>query len=183
MSGWTLDPAASYHYMCVWTIHSQPETLIFHVSETSTLIPYLLPMCTCPAFCFICPCSAAPAPATCSSVPPHISTPTSSMSVRCSSLLCMHMTHSLAYIYHNECRHGLRIGALFAWPVRLAMWVLSPIAWPLARALDLVLGHQDYQMMKRRQLKVRGFLDRLSAVCWSARCCSVCSLRQCKHHL
>jgi metal transporter CNNM len=37
-------------------------------------------------------------------------------------------------------RHGLAIGAFFAWPVRIVMFIAYPIAYPIASLLDAVLG-------------------------------------------
>lgn len=34
------------------------------------------------------------------------------------------------------------------------MWLTSPITWPLARALDWMLGKEQYTIFKRKQLKV-----------------------------
>lgn len=39
-------------------------------------------------------------------------------------------------------RHGLAIGAFFAWPVRILIYVLFIVAWPIAKVLDLLLGSQ-----------------------------------------
>jgi metal transporter CNNM len=39
-------------------------------------------------------------------------------------------------------RHGLAIGSFFAWPVRILIYALFIIAWPIAKVLDLLLGSQ-----------------------------------------
>ncbi|PNH02194.1 hypothetical protein TSOC_011858 [Tetrabaena socialis] len=50
-------------------------------------------------------------------------------------------------------RYGLAIGANLAPLVRLLMWLCSPIAWPMGRLLDLVLGPDHHTIFRRRQLK------------------------------
>jgi CBS domain containing-hemolysin-like protein len=37
-------------------------------------------------------------------------------------------------------RHGLAIGAHLAWFVTVLMVILLPVAWPLSKLLDLLLG-------------------------------------------
>lgn len=51
------------------------------------------------------------------------------------------------------CRYGLFVGATCAPFVRLLMALCSPVAWPLGKLLDWVLGHQHYALFRRRQLK------------------------------
>ena len=46
-------------------------------------------------------------------------------------------------------RFGLRVGAFFAWPVRILMWILFPIAYPVAKLLDWILGHQNGVIYRR----------------------------------
>jgi metal transporter CNNM len=46
-------------------------------------------------------------------------------------------------------RYGLRIGAFFAWPVRILIWLLFFIAWPIAKLLDWVLGHSEGVVYRR----------------------------------
>ena len=41
-------------------------------------------------------------------------------------------------------RYGLQIGAWFAWPVRILIWIEFVIAYPIACLLDWILGHQGY---------------------------------------
>ncbi|KAJ3008517.1 hypothetical protein HKX48_008488 [Thoreauomyces humboldtii] len=50
-------------------------------------------------------------------------------------------------------RNGLAIGAWFAPVVRVAMWLFAPIAWPVSKVLDLVLGHDEGTVYARAQLK------------------------------
>ncbi|KAJ9520456.1 hypothetical protein QJQ45_000204 [Haematococcus lacustris] len=50
-------------------------------------------------------------------------------------------------------RHGLAIGAACSWLVLGLKWLTCPVSWPLARALDLLLGKEGHNMFKRKQLK------------------------------
>ncbi|ORZ39645.1 hypothetical protein BCR44DRAFT_1412039 [Catenaria anguillulae PL171] len=50
-------------------------------------------------------------------------------------------------------RYGLRIGATFAGFVWLLMVALSPVAWPLAKLLDSILGEAEGTTYKRAELK------------------------------
>ncbi|KAI9292920.1 DUF21-domain-containing protein [Neoconidiobolus thromboides FSU 785] len=50
-------------------------------------------------------------------------------------------------------RHGLRIGAFFAWPVRLLIIILYPISYPFAYTLDYLLGENHGVMYRRAELK------------------------------
>lgn len=56
--------------------------------------------------------------------------------------------------FTHECRHSLAIGAHTAWLVRVMMLVSWPVAWPLARALDLMVGRDSHITFRRSQLKV-----------------------------
>jgi metal transporter CNNM len=48
----------------------------------------------------------------------------------------------------------LTIGAFFAWIVRFLMFVLAPIAYPLSKILDYVIGHDEAKVFfKRSELK------------------------------
>ncbi|KAL5713742.1 DUF21 domain-containing protein [Ranunculus cassubicifolius] len=49
-------------------------------------------------------------------------------------------------------RYGLAVGANFVWLVRILMIVCFPIAYPIGKVLDLVLGHND-ALFRRAQLK------------------------------
>ncbi|XP_024963349.1 DUF21 domain-containing protein At4g14240-like isoform X3 [Cynara cardunculus var. scolymus] len=49
-------------------------------------------------------------------------------------------------------RYGLAIGSSFIWLVRILMIVCYPIAYPIGKMLDLVLGHND-ALFRRAQLK------------------------------
>ncbi len=46
-------------------------------------------------------------------------------------------------------RYGLAVGAFFAWPVRILMWIVFIIAFPIAKLLDCVLGHQHGVVYRR----------------------------------
>ncbi|XP_071742041.1 DUF21 domain-containing protein At4g14240-like isoform X2 [Rutidosis leptorrhynchoides] len=49
-------------------------------------------------------------------------------------------------------RYGLAIGSSFIWLVKILMIVCYPIAYPIGKMLDLVLGHND-ALFRRAQLK------------------------------
>ncbi|GIL99315.1 hypothetical protein Vretimale_4509 [Volvox reticuliferus] len=51
------------------------------------------------------------------------------------------------------CRYGLAIGASLAPLVRLLMWLCSPVAWPMGKLLDLLIGADHHTIFRRRQLK------------------------------
>ena len=46
-------------------------------------------------------------------------------------------------------RYGLVVGAFFAWPVRILMWLVYIVAFPIAKLLDCVLGHQHGVVYRR----------------------------------
>jgi metal transporter CNNM len=51
-------------------------------------------------------------------------------------------------------RHGLSVGAAAAWLVRLLMLLCSPVAWPIGRLLDVLLGGEQKALFRgRAQLK------------------------------
>ncbi|KAJ1724908.1 hypothetical protein LPJ61_005694 [Coemansia biformis] len=50
-------------------------------------------------------------------------------------------------------RHGLAIGAFFAYPVRMLQYFLAPIGYPIAMLLDYVLGPDHGVIYKKAQLK------------------------------
>ncbi|KAI3863726.1 hypothetical protein MKW98_031318 [Papaver atlanticum] len=50
-------------------------------------------------------------------------------------------------------RYGLAVGANFLWLVRILMIVCYPIAYPIGKILDLVLGHNNEGLFRRAQLK------------------------------
>ena len=50
-------------------------------------------------------------------------------------------------------RYALMIGAKTAWLVKLFMFILFPICWPLAKALDKFLGEELPVIWSRRELK------------------------------
>ncbi|KAJ0523303.1 putative gliding motility-associated protein GldE [Helianthus annuus] len=49
-------------------------------------------------------------------------------------------------------RYGLAIGSSFIWLVKVLMIICYPIAYPIGKMLDLVLGHND-ALFRRAQLK------------------------------
>ncbi|CAL5425281.1 unnamed protein product [Camellia sinensis] len=49
-------------------------------------------------------------------------------------------------------RYGLAVGANFVWLVRILMIICYPIAYPIGKVLDAVLGHND-ALFRRAQLK------------------------------
>ncbi|KAI0691244.1 hypothetical protein C8T65DRAFT_745517 [Cerioporus squamosus] len=50
-------------------------------------------------------------------------------------------------------RYGLSIGASCAPIVRTMMYIFAPIAWPIAKLLDYVLGHNEAHTYKKAELK------------------------------
>ncbi|KAL3894140.1 MAG: hypothetical protein SGCHY_005445, partial [Lobulomycetales sp.] len=50
-------------------------------------------------------------------------------------------------------RHGLAIGAFFAWPVRIIMFLMYPIVYPIAKLLDWVLGQDHGVVYRKAELK------------------------------
>jgi metal transporter CNNM len=50
-------------------------------------------------------------------------------------------------------RYGLAIGAVFAWPVWIIERLLFPIAYPIAKILDWILGSSHETRYRRSQLK------------------------------
>ncbi|XP_077231300.1 DUF21 domain-containing protein At4g14240-like isoform X2 [Tasmannia lanceolata] len=50
-------------------------------------------------------------------------------------------------------RYGLAVGANFVWLVRILMIVCYPIAYPIGKLLDCVLGHNESALFRRAQLK------------------------------
>ncbi|RKP08575.1 hypothetical protein THASP1DRAFT_6021, partial [Thamnocephalis sphaerospora] len=50
-------------------------------------------------------------------------------------------------------RHGLRIGAFFAWPVRILIWSMYWIAYPISKLLDWMLGEEHEVVYRRAELK------------------------------
>ncbi|CAI9107876.1 OLC1v1007350C1 [Oldenlandia corymbosa var. corymbosa] len=49
-------------------------------------------------------------------------------------------------------KYGLAVGANFVWLVRILMIICYPIAYPIGKVLDAVLGHND-ALFRRAQLK------------------------------
>ncbi|CAG8727286.1 5310_t:CDS:2, partial [Cetraspora pellucida] len=50
-------------------------------------------------------------------------------------------------------RYGLAIGAFFAWPTRILIWLTFIISYPIARLLDFVLGESHGIIYRRAELK------------------------------
>merc|ERR1711915_569009 len=50
-------------------------------------------------------------------------------------------------------RYGLAVGANFVWLVRVLMIICYPIAYPVGKVLDCVLGHNESALFRRAQLK------------------------------
>jgi metal transporter CNNM len=50
-------------------------------------------------------------------------------------------------------KHGLQIGAMFATPVRVVMYLLFIFTYPLAKLLDVVLGKSQGVVYRRAELK------------------------------
>eukprot|EP00877_Chromochloris_zofingiensis_P014184 jgi/Chrzof1/9019/Cz03g33060.t1 len=50
-------------------------------------------------------------------------------------------------------RYGLQVGAYSAWFVQALMICCAPIAWPIGKLLDLVLGGEHTALFRRAQLK------------------------------
>ena len=49
-------------------------------------------------------------------------------------------------------RHALQFGALVAPGVRLVMWLLAPIAWPIAKTLDHFLGNETPRTYSKHEI-------------------------------
>ncbi|XP_019445603.1 PREDICTED: DUF21 domain-containing protein At4g33700-like isoform X2 [Lupinus angustifolius] len=50
-------------------------------------------------------------------------------------------------------RYGLAIGATVAPFVRVLVWVCSPVAFPISKLLDYLLGHRQEALFRRAELK------------------------------
>ncbi|CAG8571044.1 7630_t:CDS:2 [Acaulospora morrowiae] len=50
-------------------------------------------------------------------------------------------------------RYGLAIGAFFAWPVRILIWLTFIVGYPIAKLLDLILGQDRGIIYRRAELK------------------------------
>ncbi|RKP05739.1 hypothetical protein THASP1DRAFT_4354, partial [Thamnocephalis sphaerospora] len=50
-------------------------------------------------------------------------------------------------------RHNLRVSAIFAWPVRILIYALFIIAWPISKILDWLLGKDEGVIYRRSELK------------------------------
>ncbi|CAE5981785.1 unnamed protein product [Arabidopsis arenosa] len=49
--------------------------------------------------------------------------------------------------------HGLAIGATMAPFVRVLVWICLPVAWPISKLLDFLLGHGHVALFRRAELK------------------------------
>mmetsp|Transcript_1813 Transcript_1813/g.5272 ORF Transcript_1813/g.5272 Transcript_1813/m.5272 type:complete len:559 (-) Transcript_1813:404-2080(-) len=50
-------------------------------------------------------------------------------------------------------RYGLAVGSYSAWLVRILMFVCFPVAWPISKLLDYLLGSDHSALFRRGQLK------------------------------
>ncbi|XP_010517536.1 PREDICTED: DUF21 domain-containing protein At2g14520-like isoform X2 [Camelina sativa] len=50
-------------------------------------------------------------------------------------------------------RHGLAIGSTVAPFVRVLVWICLPVAWPISKLLDFLLGHGRVALFRRAELK------------------------------
>ncbi|RGB32113.1 hypothetical protein C1646_763297 [Rhizophagus diaphanus] len=50
-------------------------------------------------------------------------------------------------------RYGLAVGAFFAWPVRILIWLTFIFSYPIAKLLDWVLGEDHGIIYRRAELK------------------------------
>ncbi|KAK4438029.1 DUF21 domain-containing protein [Sesamum alatum] len=50
-------------------------------------------------------------------------------------------------------RYGLAIGAAVAPVVRVLVWICFPVAYPISKLLDLLLGHRHRALFRRAELK------------------------------
>ena len=50
-------------------------------------------------------------------------------------------------------RYGLLIDAAMAKPVRIMMWIAFPIAWPIAKLLEYILGAHHGIVYRRSELR------------------------------
>ncbi|CAG8564366.1 11356_t:CDS:10 [Rhizophagus irregularis] len=50
-------------------------------------------------------------------------------------------------------RYGLAVGAFFAWPVRILIWLTFVFSYPIAKLLDWVLGEDHGIIYRRAELK------------------------------
>ncbi|XP_065870689.1 DUF21 domain-containing protein At2g14520 isoform X1 [Euphorbia lathyris] len=50
-------------------------------------------------------------------------------------------------------RHGLAIGATVAPAVRILVWICFPVAYPISKILDFLLGHGHVALFRRAELK------------------------------
>ncbi|KAK9097104.1 hypothetical protein Sjap_022601 [Stephania japonica] len=70
----------------------------------------------------------------------------------CTLLICN--AAAMEIIPQSVCsRHGLAIGAAAAPFVRVLVWICFPIAYPISKLLDLLLGHGHVALFRRAELK------------------------------
>jgi hypothetical protein len=61
------------------------------------------------------------------------------------------------YVLQAVCsRYGLSIGGHAAPVVRLLMWLTAPVSWPIGKALDWLLGKENFTFGKRQ---IRALVD------------------------
>ncbi|KAI5448270.1 DUF21 domain-containing protein, variant 2 [Lathyrus oleraceus] len=62
--------------------------------------------------------------------------------------------NSLKIIPQSVCsRYGLTIGATVAPIVRVLVWICFPVAYPISKLLDFLLGHRHEALFRRAELK------------------------------
>lgn len=52
-------------------------------------------------------------------------------------------------------RYGLQIGAFFAWPVRILIFILYPVVFPISSLLDYLLGHTKGMVFRYKNFNPR----------------------------
>ncbi|XP_065870691.1 DUF21 domain-containing protein At2g14520 isoform X3 [Euphorbia lathyris] len=70
----------------------------------------------------------------------------------CTLLICN--AAAMEIIPQSVCsRHGLAIGATVAPAVRILVWICFPVAYPISKILDFLLGHGHVALFRRAELK------------------------------
>lgn len=49
-------------------------------------------------------------------------------------------------------RYGLQIGAIFVWPLRVIMFILYPITWPVSKIIEKLMGNPSGTMYGKQEL-------------------------------
>jgi len=50
-------------------------------------------------------------------------------------------------------RYGLAVGYYTLWVTKAVMWVTFPVTWPIAKCLDLAIGHSQRDLPRRAELR------------------------------